>query len=461
MNRTEMLHQMCHKVLSNADVKAICKKRGLPSQAVSSRSVLENLLISDTGVAAVVGTLDPSEIACLHLLKAIDKPVDVAFFDRIYPAKNGRSLYGTFSQRYQGAFSKVKERLVRAGILIVALAPQTWQKKTNMERWRFSLPMHFVPHLPPLLESPKQYDGEGDWRREVARDKLKTAVGGSSGADTETDRLEIVNGELHMGGQPFRADRLLAWQKAGWKNELAQKKGDKHGESHALLPAEAAVHILGGLDDGFWSDPDALAAPFRAFCGSKVDSRSVCESGWRWGCLARLEADGQIWYRLAPSPLADDVLPDHYLDVTADSTVTVDLDNVPFETLERLVTISDQRPGPGRRPVLLVTPNLIKIGRATDAVLALSMVPWLQANSSAFRQTLETLQRRRGKTIVHENLLIARIGDLSLKVAVEKALGDRIVTLGKDFIAFPYDAVGDIKRVVAKSGHVVKEVHQS
>jgi len=177
--------------------------------------------------------------------------------------------------------------------------------------------------------------------------------------------------------------------------------------------------------------------------------------------LARLEADGQIWYRLAPSPLADDVLPDHYLDVTADSTVTVDLDNVPFETLERLVTISDQRPGPGRRPVLLVTPNLIKIGRATDAVLALSMVPWLQANSSAFRQTLETLQRRRGKTIVHENLLIARIGDLSLKVAVEKALGDRIVTLGKDFIAFPYDAVGDIKRVVAKSGHVVKEVHQS
>jgi len=449
---------MCQEVLSNADIKAICKNRGLPGQAASSRSVLENLLISDTGVPAVLETLDPKEIAGLHLLKAIDQPVDVAFFDRIYPAKHGRSFYGTFTQRYQSALSKVKERLVRRGLLIMFLGPETWSVKTKMERWRFALPAQLVPHLPPLVESLKQLDGEGDCRREVARDKLKTAVGGTSRAETVPDELEIVDGELRFGGQPFRAGQLFAWQKRCWQEELSKRKRSKRSDPHAFLPAEAAVHIFGGLDDGFWSDPDALAAPLSAFCGSKVDSRSVCESGWRWGCLARLEADGRNWYRLAPQVLADDVSPDHYLDVTADGTVTVDLDNVPFETLQHLVTISDQRPGPGRRPVLLVTPNLIKIGRASEAVLAQPMAEWLRQNSSSFREATETLRRRRGKTIVHEDLSIARVGDLALKVAIEKALGDRMVSLGKDYVAFPKKEIGNVKRVVTRSGHVVKEV---
>src|SRR4051794_30594432 len=43
VNQTEMLHQMCHEVLAEADIRAICKNRGLPIQAVSSRPMLESL----------------------------------------------------------------------------------------------------------------------------------------------------------------------------------------------------------------------------------------------------------------------------------------------------------------------------------------------------------------------------------------------------------------------------------
>ena len=42
MNPAEMLHQMCHEVLSEADVKAICKSRGLPGKGAFSRSLLES-----------------------------------------------------------------------------------------------------------------------------------------------------------------------------------------------------------------------------------------------------------------------------------------------------------------------------------------------------------------------------------------------------------------------------------
>jgi hypothetical protein len=457
VDQTEMLRQMCDEVLSEADVKAICKHRGLPGAAASSRSLLESLFVSDTGVAAVLGTLDRTEIALLHLLKAYGKPVDVAFFSRLKPAESARGAYGTFTRRFQGAFSTVKERLVRRGILIQALGGQTWPEKTNMERWQFALPAQFAGHLPPLVESVKRLDGEGDWRSDVAREKLRTVVGQGAAVETGDDKLEIADGELRLGGRPFRAGGLLEWQRQRWLAETAPAKGRSADSPYTLLPAEAAVHILAGLDAGLWGDVDAMVAPLEAFCGFKPDGRLLCESGWRWGCLARQESEGRMWYRLAPRPPAADTPPGKYLAILDDGSVAVDLDGVPLESLENLVMISDQRVAPGRKPVLLVTPNLVKLGRAAGEILALSPADWLRDNSPAFRQAIETLRQRRGKTIVHENLSVARVGDLALKVALEKALGNRVVSLGEDAIAFPREAVADVERIVAKLGHVVKE----
>jgi len=50
MKPADMLHQMCHLVLAGTDVKAVCKARGLPSQAASSRGVLETLFLSTQGL---------------------------------------------------------------------------------------------------------------------------------------------------------------------------------------------------------------------------------------------------------------------------------------------------------------------------------------------------------------------------------------------------------------------------
>lgn len=278
MNQTEMLHQMCHSVLSEADVKDICKNRGLPSHAVSSRGLLESVFVSDTGVVAMLGTLDRTEIALLHLLRALGKPVDVAFFSRLSPPKTKRWSYGTFTQRFQVVFSKVKERLVRRGVLILTITRQTLPKKTKMERWRFALPVQFARQLPPLVESVKRLDGEGEWRRDVARDKLRTLVGQGNAVEIGGNKLEIVEGELSFGGQPFRAGRFLEWQKHCWLADTNPTKHRRAECSYLLPPAEAAAHILAGLDDGIWCDADALTAPLETFCGFKTDSRSVAES---------------------------------------------------------------------------------------------------------------------------------------------------------------------------------------
>ena len=327
-----------------------------------------------------------------------------------------------------------------------------------MERWQFALAVQLARHLPPLVESTELLSGEGEWRPNVAREKLKTALGQGADHETRSNSVTIVNGELCWGGQPFRAAHVVQWQKLQWEVETNPKKPRKEADPYRLEPAEAVLGILAGLDADLWCDAAALALPLEIFCGSRVDAGSVCESGWRWGFLARQEAEGRKWYRLAPPSAAADTPPDRYLAVRGDEGVAVNLDAVPFEALETLVRMSDQRPVPGGQPLLLVTPNLVKLGRTTDKVAALPLADWLQKNGRAFHQAFETVRQRRGKTILHENLSVARVSDLSLKVALEKALGTRIVPLGEEFLAFPSGAVAEVKRLVAQMGHVVKEV---
>jgi hypothetical protein len=366
-------------------------------------------------------------------------------------------MYGTFSQRFQGVFSRVKDRLVREGILLLALGPESFEKQTKMERWQFALPVQFASCLPALVESAKRLSGEGDWREDVAREKLTAAVVLKGGRETKNDPVEIIDGELRWSGKPFQAERVVEWRKLQWQAETAPEKRRKEDSPYTLSPANAVLRILGSLEAGLWSDAQALEAPLEVFCGSHVEAGSVCESGWRWGFLARQEAESRIWYRLAP-PAAADAPPDQYLAVGGEEGVAVDLEAVPFEALDILVRMSVQRSLLKERPLLLVTPNLIKLGRMAETVAELPLTEWLQKNAPTFHHAFETVRQRRGKTILHENLAVARVRDLSLKVALEKALPNRIVSLAEDYVAFPSGAIGEVKRLVAQMGHVVKEV---
>lgn len=107
---------------------------------------------------------------------------------------------------------------------------------------------------------------------------------------------------------------------------------------------------------------------------------------------------------------------------------------------------------------LLIISNFVKLGRADDELLASEPVRWLVEHTRPFAETYVALGERRGQTILHEDIAIARVSDLSLKVAIEKALGQHVASLKNDFIAFPRGRLAEVQRVVKKSGHVVKEI---
>ena len=119
-----------------------------------------------------------------------------------------------------------------------------------MERWQFALPVQFERHLPPLIESVQRMDGQGDWRSDVAREKLRTVVKATDAGDANDDKAEIVDRELRFGGQPFRAEKLLAWQKRRWQAEAPPAKDRKTSDPYSFSPVDATVHVLAGLDAG-------------------------------------------------------------------------------------------------------------------------------------------------------------------------------------------------------------------
>ena len=97
---------------------------------------------------------------------------------------------------------------------------------------------------------------------------------------------------------------------------------------------------------------------------------------------------------------------------------------------------------------LWARPNLLKISHAPDKALIDPMVCWLREHHPAFRGTMETVEERRGKVIVHENVFVARVSDLSLKVMLEKRFGGpgQLVALAAEFVAFPWACCRNSRR---------------
>jgi hypothetical protein len=110
---------------------------------------------------------------------------------------------------------------------------------------------------------------------------------------------------------------------------------------------------------------------------------------------------------------------------------------------------------------LWAAPDLVRLSHASAGTLAGPVFRWLREHHPAFRRTSETIEQRRGKLIAHENLLLARVGDLSLKMMLEKKFGapGQLVSLSREFVAFPNGLLPEIKSWLKKSGHVVKSLN--
>jgi len=464
MDKDKMLKRMCRFELNQGDIKAICKLRALPPACLQSRTLLGHHYLNDTGIEKAVAALDPREVLCLHLLNAAGREEDISFFTRLYKKAHPGSYHHSFTQQYRTVLSMVKRELVRKGLLLFAEKPKDpWQKTAVLERLRFMFPAEFAAFLPPPAK-PLQGDASGaniqrmDFLREKLTEIFETPQASPSPSPQKEERLHIRDKTLFLGKSLFSFRRLKGWIRSRWQKVV---EVDFESDNSPLTPVDLIEYALSLLGENQWADADDLSAFFKIAYPSAdklPDVRKACEKGWQNGCLEKLSLNGKAVYRLAALDPDHDLLNSAaFLTVKTDEFFEIDLRRIPFKALESIcktckVHVSQKK--------LVAQPDLVRISYALKQMASSPVFIWLQKHHKLFGQIVATIQKKEGKTIVHDNLLIAAIKDLSLRVLLEKKFSDskQVVTLSGEFISFPLNLLPEIQKVVIKSGHAVKYV---
>jgi len=449
MSIPQLLSSMCAE-LPDADLNAIRKARGFSASETASRTSLANFYVTSVGLDAVIQTLSPEEIIALRLLHETGE-VDVSFFERVYDTGY---QYGTYTQRYKTTFDSVKKNLVRRGLVVMAEIKMRGET-VQLERWRFALPPEFVPYLPALPTV--QMDRPGQANDQTIRKKLLQLVGGEPAIPKDPLPLEIRHGSLYLKDYPFSVATFAIWQIDAWQRALNILKPQTPA---SLSPVEAALKLL---SSEAWTEPGTIEPALNVYCfGSKVPpSEKLLHKGWELGFLSRLEINAAAYYRLAPvydPGVANQLYPDMlaWADTTLKSgSIKVDLRLIPLHDLEQLNILTHLAVVNSE---LFASPSLVKLGRAIPAQRHAPLSLWLAEHVRAFGQALETVNAKWGQTILHENLLIARVRDLSLRVQLERELKDRLIVLSEHFIAFPSEARSSVDKVLKKTGFVTKTI---
>jgi hypothetical protein len=449
MSIPQLLLTMCAG-LSDTDLNAIRKGRGFSASETASRSSFASFFVTSIGVEAAMRALTLEEGLALRLLHETGE-VDVTFFERVYGAGGE---YDTYTQRYKPTFDQVKKNLVRRGLVIMAEIKMPGDT-VQLERWRFALPPEFASYLPALPGL--SLDQPGQTNDYALRKKLLELVGGLSAVPNDPFPIQIKQGSLFLKETPFSLATLGLWQSAAWQ---AAMNVSKPSVPASLSPIDATLKLL---SPEIWTAPQALDPALKIFCfGSKLSSaEELLQNGWKLGLLARLEIGSVRHYRLIPSPNPagrNAVYPASipWADLAARSgSVKIDLRLIPLSDLEELNIIAHLAVEKG---VLFASASLIKLGLAAPAQRNSPLSRWLAERVPAFGRVAETVQQKWGKTILHENLLVARVRDLSLRVQLERELGPALVVLSDHFIAFPLEARPSVEKVLKKTGFVTKTI---
>ncbi|MCX6067455.1 MAG: hypothetical protein NT121_17155 [Chloroflexi bacterium] len=394
-------------------------------------------------------TLTPEEGLTLRLLHETGE-VDVSFFERLYSC-NPR---GTYTQRYKTTFDQVKKNLVRRGLVVMAEVKMR-SENTQLERWRFALPPEFSSCLPAITMLSSSEPGQVN--EQILRKKLLQLVGGPPAIPKDELPLLIKNGSLFLKDDPFSTVSLGIWQKEAWWRTTAT---DKTNIRASLSPVDAVLKLLS--TEG-WTEPQNIEAAIKIYCfGAKSPSVAMLlQTGWSLGLLSRLEIHGTDYYRIVPPLNFYQSGQPYPVELTWADTVSnpgsvkIDLKLVPISDLEKLNALTDLSVNISD---LMATPSLIKLGRARPQERSSAVSHWLAEQVPAFGEALKIVNARWGKTFLHENLLFARVQDLSLRVQLERELKDKVVVLSEHFIAFPSEARSQVEKVLKKTGFVTKSI---
>lgn len=449
MSVQQLLYNMCAE-LPDADLNAIRKARGFSTSETASRTSFASFYMTAIGLTEAVSALSTEEIFTLRLLHETGE-VDVAFFERLYGAD---TQSGTYTQRFKPVFDIVKKKLVRRGLVIMAEIKMRGDA-VQLERWRYAIPSEFVRYLPPLPTV--QNDQTGQITDQMVRTKLLQLVGGGPAFPNDTAVIAVKHGSLYLNDNIFTVAALASWQVSAWAG------GKLAFGSSAFVSLSQIEAVRKLLSPNEWTAAKELEPALKIYCFGEVipSVEKLLHKGWEVGLLSRLKIASDDYYRIAAisnanvSSQADPESLD-WVDMTSKpGSVKIDLRLIPLIDLEQINRLTHLTV---ENKTLIASPRLIKLGRATSAQRNSMISRWLAEHIPGFGTALETVNARWGKTLLHENLLVARVRDLNLRVQLERELKEKIIVLSDHFIAFPRESRAGVEKILKKTGFIVKTV---
>jgi len=455
--------------LTAGNKNKIIAARKFPKNAMDSFDLFKTYFLSGEGLPMLIKKLSEREIVVLHILAFNQWITDVSVFEAAYIEMPKPSKYSysyrrqTFTQRYGPLLKAVQKNLFQKGLLVKYEDPLSG--KSTAERQRFMFPPVFADYLPNPFSNLQELSGTGVSNEEAIRKEIKQAI--QSSPKPSLSGLALVNKKLVLKRKFLNAAGLAQIKFRHWSlaNGALILFSQYFNEGEPL--SDFVFHYLQQLSSeqwfsekslesllSVWDDPKKRQAiDNNSKVHSKYDTKKWCEAGWKAGLLEKQSKAGIDYYRLAKEDTASIDFKKH-LTVKEDGRVQVNLTTVPLSILVILNQVAFFETANSLKP------DLVNISSFPIETWTHPLIAWLKENASAFKIAFEQFKKKYGKEIIHNNLLVAKITDLSLRVLVEKGLGpkEQIVLLSDEFIAFPKSALPIVERIIAKSGNVIKRI---
>ncbi len=360
---------------------------------------------------------------------------------------------------------EVKQSLVRRGVLLIAEDYTNIGSTCQLDRWRFRFPSEFAKHLPYPFKTVSTFPKPGKLDETMLRNKLLEIMQKPPSLISlkpDSNQLYLDNGQLCMGAKLFKSSYMQKWQHAAWGTTIyTDKTKPADANKFYQTPIEAVLYALSLLAAEEWLMPQELSPLLKIFCApDSTDPQAMCQAGHDCGCLLKLTEAGIDYYRLPDDQSTGLTMePGRYLHAdSGQKTVAINLQLIPLQSLDFLALIANLKVD-GQH--LRISPNLVRMGRAMPSLPNHPLVEWLQEQSPLFKDAVKSIAERWGKQIMHQDLLIAKIKDLSIKVLIRNSITDleQLLFLSDDFVAFPAKQVETIEKLVNKAGHVIKWVN--
>lgn len=466
--------KMYQSGLTAGEKSKIIKARKFPKNTFDNFDLFKTYFLSSEGLPGLIKKLSEQEIIVLHILAFNQWITDVSVFEAAYmempkPTKYYWGRRGTYTQQYGQVLKAAQINLVQKGLLVKYEEISGGDSKT--ERQRFMFPATFVAYLPSPFIGLKNLTGNGNYNEEGIRKEITEAIRIrpkqlSSGLLFKDKKLYLNKAFLDLKG--IAQIKLRNWRLTKGAYILASRYFE---EGRTL--GNFILHHLNQLAPNQWFSENSIKTLLAVWDDPKkrgeldIDKKyparyqpkEWCEAGWKSGVLEKQSSGGINYYRLA-SEANESIDFKQHLKFQSDHTLIFNSKTIPLSIWVALNQLSFF--DPSSAITIPAKPDLVHISTLPPDIWSHPLTVWLKENAPTYKTAFAAFQKKYGKEIIHGQLMVAKITDLSLRVLVEKGLQktEQVVILSDEFIAFPIGALSLVERIVAKSGNVIKRVTQ-